>query len=430
MNILCILPSGYSERSNGIATLCLIYQALRRSAPLRTIFICKRGHDSTLNRYEVMFGNGIVTYSDKDKDSLVKRLCKEPFVLVRPDDLEGICNEIHWDLSRSSRLHLTLNILLAPPFAFANKISILSYYSNKDTFLLANQATMPAFAGMEDQDLFVETSLDPLIHDFVDCKSAENRSIISVYIGKGIVRPLSSPALESLGIGRGKIDSQRLVLIKRSWPVSKKKLYSILASSKMLISYDPFSHIEQVSTFLGTPVIKLCQYNLRELPGVFMASDLSLSGLKCLPEPEEIHLKSAKNHQNSFLASRCNLTTIISTILKVSSNSFCGDKSAMPLIPFSRRCLFAFGSQLRGLLPYLGAISMARCNESLNESDLMELIDPSVDIGALSPRAHSYRAKVGDHPGVRPLGDPTRMNNIYYQYKNRVAAAGKSQEQE
>lgn len=423
MKILCILPSEYSERSNGIVTLCLIYQALRRSAPLQTICICKCSSDSALDRYRVMYGNGLETYSDQDKDDVMQSLCKEPFVLLRPDDLEGINNEIHWDLSRSNRLHLIVNILLAPPFVFASKISILSYYGKKDVFLLANQATMPAFAGMEDRDLFVETSLDPLIWDFIHYKSVEKRSFISVYIGKGVVRPVPGPVLESLGIDRGRKGSQELVLIKRSWPASREQLYSILASSRMLISYDPFSHIERVATFLGTPVIKLCQYNLRELPGVFVVSDSSLSDLKCLPGPEGIHLQSMKNYQNSILVSKDNLIKIVSTILKVSIIGPYGDRLGRVLIPLSRHCLFAFASQLRGLLPYIGAISMPHFNESLNESDLMELIDPSGGIGALSPGAYSYRARVSDCPGVRPFGDPARMSQIYYQYKQQCVTA-------
>jgi len=427
MKILCILPSAYSERSNGIATLCLIYQALQRSASLQTICICKRGRDSDLDRYKVMYGNSLKTYSDQDKDNLSKTLCGEPFVLVRPDDLEGINNEIHWDLSRSNCLHLIVNILLAPPFAFASKIPILKYYDKKDTFLLANQATMPAFAGMEELDLFTETNLDSSIWDFVNHNNVEDRKIISVYIGKGIARQLSMPTFEALGIRKGDIDSQKFVLIKRKWPASREQLYSVIASSRMLISYDPFSHIERVSTFLGTPVLKLCQYNLRELPGVFVTSDPSLSDLKCIPEPIEIHRQSAKDYQNNLLKSRGSLGKIVSTILKVSSDTPASEQLVAPLIPFSRRCLLAFGSQLRGLLPKLGAMSMAHYNESLNETDLMELINPSGVIGALSPRAHSYSVKVGEYLGVRPRRDPSGINQIYYQYKKRNATARQDQ---
>jgi len=251
----------------------------------------------------------------------------------------------------------------------------------------------------------------------------EDRLIISVYIGKGIASQLSMPTFEALGIKKGDIDSQKFVLIKRTWPTSREQLYSVIASSRILISYDPFSHIERVSTFLGTPVLKLCQYNLRELPGVFVTSDPSLNDLKCIPEPIEIHRQSVKDYQNNLLKNRGSMRKIVSTILQVSSDTPASEQLVAPLIPFSRRCLLAFGSQLRGLLPNLGAISMAHYNESLNETDLMELINPSGVIGALSPRAHSYRVKVGEYLGVRPRRDPSGVNQIYYQYKTRNATA-------
>ena len=420
MKILCILPSEYGEQSNGIATLCLIYQALQRSAPSRTICICKCGSDYTIGQYKAMYGDRLITYSDQGKDSAMQTLCKEPFLLVRPDDLEGINNDIHWDLARSDLLHLSVNILLAPPFAFANKISILSYYSKKDVFLLANQAIMPAFAGMECQDLFIETLLDPLIWDFVDHGRRENRSSISVYIGKGIVRPLPKAiSLETLRSTKKKVDSPGFVFIKRSWPTTREHLYSVLASSRMLISYDPFSHIERVATCLGTPVIKPCHYNLRELPGVFTVSDSSLIDLGSLPGPEEVHLQSMESYQDSLLASKGNLAKIVSKILKAANHSSYGERLEKTFIPYSRRCLFAFSSQLRGLLPYLGAISMPHYNESLNETELLELTDPSVEMGSLTSGAYSYRAKVRDFPGMTTIRGTSRIDQVYYQYKQR-----------
>ena len=420
MKIVCILPSEYGERSNGIATLCLIYQALQRSAPLDTICICKRKSDSSLGRYKAMYGDGLKTYSDQDKDDAIHILSKEPFILVRPDDLEGINNDIHWDLCKSDSLHLTVNILLAPPFAFSSKISILSYYSKKDVFLLANQAILPAFAGMEDQDLFIETRLDPLIWNFVNHGRRISRSSISVYIGKGIVRPLPKAiSLELMRSAEKKKDSPGLVLIKRSWPTSREQLYSILGSSKMLISYDPFSHIERVATCLGTPVIKLCRYNLKELPGVFTVSGSSSIDLGSLPGPEEVQLKSLKSYQDSLLASKDNLSKIVSAILSATNLSSCNEPIDKILIPYSRRCLLAFSSQLRGLLHYSGAISMAHYNERLDEAELLELSDPSLEVGSLTPGAHSYRTRVNDFPGRMTVRGSTRTDQVYYQYKQR-----------
>ena len=424
MKILCILPSEYGERSNGIATLCLIYQALQRSSPFQTIYIGKRSSDSSLGRYKAMYGDGLKTYSDQDKDDVTRILCKEPFILVRPDDLEGINNEIHWDLHKSGNLHLAINILLAPPFAFSSKISIISYYSKKDVFLLANQAIMPAFAGMEDQDLFIETRLDPLIWDFVDYGRRASRPSISVYIGKGIARPLPKTLyLELFGSEDKKMNSQGLVLIKRSWPTSREQLYSILASSKMLISYDPFSHIERVATCLGTPVIKLCRYNLRELPGVFTVSGSSPIDRRSLPGPEEVQLKSLKSYQDSALASKGNLSRIISTISSAANLSSCNEPMDKTLIPYSRRCLFAFSSQLRGLLHYSACLSMAQYNERLDKAEFLELSDPSLGMESLTPEAHSYRAKVNNLPGKTTIRGRAKNIEVYYQYNQRESPA-------
>ena len=200
--IICILPISYSENSNGISTLCSIYKALQKSVPSQTIFVCKQSIDSKISRYQEIYGASLKIYSDYDKTILLRTLLKHQFILVRPDDLEGVQNEIHWELANSNSCHSIINILLAPPFSFSNKVSITKYYGKKDLFVLGNQSIMPAFADMEGKDMFIESDLDPELLDFRKNNDTVKRSKISVYIGKGIVRPLPDSIKNPLGIAK------------------------------------------------------------------------------------------------------------------------------------------------------------------------------------------------------------------------------------
>ena len=45
-----------------------------------------------------------------------------------------VLNDIHWELAASENCESIVNVLLAPPFAFANKVSPLNFYGKKDFF--------------------------------------------------------------------------------------------------------------------------------------------------------------------------------------------------------------------------------------------------------------------------------------------------------
>ena len=74
---------------------------------------------------------------------------------------------------------------------------------------------MPAFADMEGKDMFIESDLDPELLDFRKNNDTVKRSKISVYIGKGIVRPLPDSIKNPLGIAKGMTSSDQIILIKR-----------------------------------------------------------------------------------------------------------------------------------------------------------------------------------------------------------------------
>ena len=163
MNIVCILPSIYSSNSNGVNTLFRIYLALHQASPLNTIFLAKPHNSISSDAFKSLFGDNLQIYSEHDKSVCLDSICKSKFALVRPDDLEGVLNDIHWELAASENCESIVNVLLAPPFAFANKVSPLNYYGKKDFFLLANQALMPSFDGMESFDVFLESALDQIL---------------------------------------------------------------------------------------------------------------------------------------------------------------------------------------------------------------------------------------------------------------------------
>lgn len=384
MKIICILPSDCNSRSNGILILVRIYQYLLENAPSRATFVCHEPDRNTTLSYINAFGKNLKIYNSHTKNQLRDALVAEKFVLVRPDDLEGINNPMHWELASSESSIRIVNILLAPPYAFARSVSILSYYCKKDLFLLANQAVMPAFAGMEKYDLFIEQALDATIWDFVNLEKRSASAPVAFYIGKGVF-PLIPSLSSDLGFEGSPLAKQNIVLIKRSWPTSKAKLYSILASSRCLISCDPFSHIERVSTLLGTPVIKTCDYNLRELPGVDVAYGSLSVCLNRLLSPAEVHAKSFDHYQNALAASRKSLSRIVLSILKAATPVASAALQINPFVPYEERCMFAFSSQLRLLLPFLADFKTTRYGELISKAEFLEIVSSVNELGLLTP---------------------------------------------
>ena len=378
-------------------------------------FVCKDGHDLTLMRYRELFGDNLLVYSPYNMGPLFDGIIDEQFILVRPDDLEGIDNPMHWDLARSASANLIINILLAPPFVFANKVPIANYYGIKDCFLLANQSLMPAFAGLESHDLFIEQSLPSQINDFVNTDKRCSHDQVSIYLGKGIANTI--PGFREAFFNSDYFDFGNTVFIKRNWPTRKEDLYSALASSRLLISFDPFSHIERISTYLGTPVLKLARYNLYELPGVHHIGRSLAATLDEMPSRASVHQQSSAHYLQSFSRSSHNASKITSLVLDSFRDTLDNSPLSKGLIPYSNRCLYAFASQLRVALPQLGAIAMAEKNEMLETNVLLELLDPDCNERDLMPAAINYKHDLKRYQ-AKTLNKPydKRRRPIYYQY--------------
>ena len=415
MRILCMLPSVFNERSNGVITLCDIYECLQRYSPRSVFFVCKDGHDLTLMHYRELFGDNLLVYSPFNMGHLFDRIIDDQFILVRPDDLEGIDNPMHWDLAHAASANLIINILLAPPFVFANKVPIANYYGIKDWFLLANQALMPAFAGLESHDLFIEQSLPSQIHNFVNTGQRCSHDQVSIYLGKGIANRI--PGFREAFFKSDYFDFGNTVFIKRNWPTRKEDLYSALASSRLLISFDPFSHIERISTYLGTPVLKIARYNLYELPGVHHIGRSLAATMDEMPSRASVHQQSAAHYLQSFSRSSHNASKITSLVLDSLRDTLDSSPLSKELIPYSNRCLYAFASQLRVALPQLGAIAMAEKNEMLETNVLLELLDPDYNERDLTPAAINYKHDLKIYQ-AKTLNKPYDKGHrpIYYQY--------------
>jgi hypothetical protein len=315
--------------------------------------------------------------------------------MIRPDDLEGITNPIHWALSRAPYLSFCLNLLLAPPFVFSKSYPISAYYGKKDFFVIANQSVMPAFGGLRGRDCFFEPRTD--VVDFTPNAKNSLSSKIAVYIGKGIARKVEG--LDSFAESKGlSLKKASISYISRTWPDSKKDLYEILSKSALLISFDPFSHIEREATMLGVPVLKPNSLNTKELPGVFTSVieliKLDLPFLRTAIRSHAWDDYLTGRSSNNFAISR--LCTALEELLANADY-----RSMKVSIPFSRDLLYAFGSQLRAYLPLVGQMHLASVVNRMQTEDIEQILSGNFE----SSIALEYKRKVASFPFRTKTGD-------------------------
>jgi hypothetical protein len=184
-----------------------------------------------------------------------------------------------------------------------------------------------------------------------------------------------------------------------------------------LISFDPFSHIERISTYLGTPVLKIARYNLYELPGVHHIGRSLAATMDEMPSRASVHQQSAAHYLQSFSRSSHNASKITSLVLDSLRDTLDSSPLSKELIPYSNRCLYAFASQLRVALPQLGAIAMAEKNEMLETNVLLELLDPDRIERDLTSAAINYKHDLKIYQ-AKTLNKPydKERRPIYYQY--------------
>ena len=370
MKVYALLPSVYSPFSNGIITLIRFYREFQRRVDAEFRFLVCTKNAQTLKTYRGMFGARLLAYSPDSTVALAKAIASEKFSLIRPDDLEGISNPVHWHLASEPSLQCRLNILLAPPFVFAKSRSILEYYGPKDHFVIANQTIMPSFVGHENRDCYLESEVDLRPLDSRGSTLSPSKKI-SVYIGKGIAAPVDGleSFLDSLKINP---NSCGMAYINRSCPKTKSDLHEVLLSSAFLLSFDPFSHIEREASLLGVPLLKPASLNLSELPGVFtslqelMAIDLHASRSRLATRAWRDYNQKRSANQSSILKASSALPELLIA-------NHCPEDSRIS-IRYSEHLLYAFGSQLRAYQPLVGQVHLCSIVDKMSSQDVVQVL--------------------------------------------------------
>ena len=164
-------------------------------------------------------------------------------LLIDKKEFEALENPIviYPDVEAKNPLNAkrVVRYLLAKPLSLENKFLpgpedyIVSYSK-----LISDQKILDEFYFLGDE-----------LEILNEVKSKSEKNLISIYYGKCFIEevPLYIKGIIS------KFDSVKI--ISRTSPDSKKELYDILSKSKLLISFDSFSHIALIANIFGTPVL-------------------------------------------------------------------------------------------------------------------------------------------------------------------------------
>lgn len=129
--------------------------------------------------------------------------------------------------------------LLAKPLTFGNSLT-----PNSREYV-ATYSELVMNKNILDQYYFLSNELD--LQKYIDIEHKKN--LVSIYYGKCRV----GEKLKNFRQLIRKFDD--VEIITRNEPQKQKDLFKILSKSKLLISFDSFSHITLVANILGTPVI-------------------------------------------------------------------------------------------------------------------------------------------------------------------------------
>lgn len=370
MNIYLILPAYYGAKSNGVKILCAAYKKIACIHPNKTFLVVRTDSPFSLSFYRKEFGERLICYDSVNQQQVFATITSRPFFLVRPDDLEGIKNPIHWKLAIHANAVRIFNLLLAPPFIFSTKDnSILSYYSQKDLFIIFNLNLMPALTRAGLDDAYVESSIDDFpIHRYL--KSQKLPSRISLYLGKGAPQFTKGLAemIESIKADYRNIE---VTYIKRKHPSSRHELCEWLSESLLLISLDPFSHIETIATLLGTPILKPISYNKKELPGIYRTIGGAINALKseghrALISEQSFCLYSTRIKEHD--------TSLAKLVGPITEGEYSEATRFGHCLAYSKELIYSFASQYRQLINMIATpSSMAHWNRQSAQGILNKL---------------------------------------------------------
>jgi len=370
--LYAFLPRYVNHNSNGITVYGQILQSLCRTLDAKIKLISYSSYPETLKFYKQNYKSRLIHFDDSNKDNALSYLLgQENFFILRPDDVN------HTPLIelfvRSSKLRGILNLLLAPPFSFADRIwnqsrkSLFHLYGSKDYFIFYNKNIQPALANLSYESIYIEPQLPPLLTANINLEKRGKR--ISLYLGKGKPCNLghATSILSRIGFNT---HSCNFTLIGRSFPSKQEELYRIIASSSILISFDPFSHIERVSGVLGTPVLKIYQYNLKEIPAVTTnAAEL----VENLVKPN-FNLNLALSSYSDYLARVQSNASRLEMLSSAISSFICnGLRDPNIIVASSRSLINHFIAQSATLKQIICPVPLMTLQENLQIADVLEI---------------------------------------------------------
>jgi hypothetical protein len=264
--IICLLPSVFNPKSNG-HFIYLDFCASLIGEVKNIIFISndpryahgKPGRKS-YERYSERFAGLYIT--EQHFATLLTPDLTQKMWLVLPDHIDGLDSVLVHFLRNDPHVIGCINVMLAPAYALAanSKGSMVkedySYKQGRDYFVFY----LSAFSNnISKEEFYIEPStgnITPVRSGAATTaiKSAEQRKLITFYLGKGLVRYSDEvgAVCDDL-MSRG--DDIEPVLITRTWPATKKEYNEVISSSLCVISFDPITNVERDAVSQGTPVL-------------------------------------------------------------------------------------------------------------------------------------------------------------------------------
>jgi hypothetical protein len=133
----------------------------------------------------------------------------------------------------------SVKYLLAKPFSFGNEFTPFA------TDYVATYSQMVLDKKILDQFYFLNN--EPEYFKNIDIKKKKN--LVSIYYGKCRVGDSYKYLLDIIN------QFEYVEIITRTTPNNQEDLHRILSQSKLLISFDAFSHISLIANIYGTPVL-------------------------------------------------------------------------------------------------------------------------------------------------------------------------------
>ena len=133
----------------------------------------------------------------------------------------------------------SVKFLLAKPFSFGNEFTTFA------TDYVATYSQMVLDKKILDQFYFLNNETEHFKN--IDIKG--KKSLVSIYYGKCRVGDSYKYLLDIIN------QFEFVEIITRSTPDNQEDLHRILSQSKLLISFDAFSHISLIANIYGTPVL-------------------------------------------------------------------------------------------------------------------------------------------------------------------------------